>query len=323
MYYFTTSFVQVRPWRGLRWLGGKIMKILTAWFLAFAAAVPALPMPALAQTPPAELGARYVPAPWWMREPVIASIGHVRTELLANRASFSAQFSSVERTAERATEAAAARIRDLDKTLRAFGAERIRLVTTFTTRPLYEQYREKEGGRLVDNQRADKIERYEVRADIRIDVRDIGVLESSYATVLAAKPTSVQSVHFSLEPDNRTKAWLYSEAVKDAARRAQSAAQAAGSRLGSVKVIDPTGRACKTDVLAGWPSYAGTSVATNVEYSAPPLAVARTQMAARQAEEEPVLLENAQGASVRTMHVTLQPPLHELTGEACVVYALQ
>ena len=294
------------------------MKIATAWLLAFATAVPVLSGPALAQTPPAELGARYVPAPWWMREPVIASIGYVRTEILANRASFSAQFSSVERTAEGATKAAAARVQELDQTLRAYGAERVRLVTTFSTRPLYEQYREKESGRLVDNERADKIERYEVTAEISIDVRDLSVLERSYATVLAAKPTSVELVEFNLEPDNQTKAWLYTEAVKDAARRAQAAAQAAGGRLGPVKVIDPTGRACKTDVLAGWPSYDGNFILTDVKQELEPMIVdpgsTRRMMKMLKDVEEDV---------VETVHATLQPPFEELMERACVVYALQ
>lgn len=38
---------------------------------------------ALAQVPPAELGQRNVPAPWWLQQPVIASIGMVRTEVPA------------------------------------------------------------------------------------------------------------------------------------------------------------------------------------------------------------------------------------------------
>ena len=74
--------------------------------------------PALAQVPPAELGQRFVPAPWWMREPVVASLGSVRTEIPANRASFSAQFSAVERDVAEASNAAAKKVRELDQSLR-------------------------------------------------------------------------------------------------------------------------------------------------------------------------------------------------------------
>lgn len=95
--------------------------------------------PALAQVPPAEPGQRFVPAPWWMREPVVAALGEVRTEVPANRASFSAQFSAVERDVAAASNAAAKHVRELDQSLRALGAERVQLTTTFRTRPLYDQ----------------------------------------------------------------------------------------------------------------------------------------------------------------------------------------
>lgn len=277
------------------------------------AALALLAAPALAQTPPAELGARYVPAPWWMREPVIASIGMVRTELPANRASFTAEFSTVARTATEATATVATRVRELDRELRALGADRLRLATVFETRPLYEQYREKDGS-VQENERADKIERYEVTANLTIEVRDVGVLEQAYARVIAAQPSSVDRVIFSLEPDNQAKTWLQTEAVKDAARRARQAAEGADARLGAVKVIDPTGRACRTDVLAGWPSYAGASQRpTDVAYAAPsPPAPAMDQ----------IVMATGSRKAAEPIQVTLQPPRQTLEDQACVVYGL-
>ena len=50
--------------------------------IAALAALAAAAAPAAAQTP----GQRYDPAPWWMAQPVVASIGAVRFELRANRA---------------------------------------------------------------------------------------------------------------------------------------------------------------------------------------------------------------------------------------------
>jgi hypothetical protein len=242
-------------------------------------------------------------------------MGYVRTELAANRAGFTAQFSSVERSAAEATQNAAAKVRELDAALRAFGADKVRVITTFSTRPLYEQYKDKDGN-VQQNVRADKIERYEVVADVRLEVRDMSVLERAYATALAAKPTAVGQVYFTLEPDNAAKAWLYGEAVKDAARRATQSAEAAGAKLGRVKVIDPTGRACQTDVLAGWPSYGGAAAATDVSYSAmaaPPPPPPPPPAPAMRGRGEP---------TVESMQVSLQPPRQWLSAEACVVYAL-
>ncbi len=271
--------------------------------------------PALAQIPPAELGARYVPAPWWMRDPVIASLGSVEVELPANRASFTAQFSAVDRDAPTATTAAARKIADLDATLRAIGADRVRLTTTFGTRPLYDQYRDKDGN-LIDNQRADKIDRYEVSASLTIEVREIAALEGAYNAVLAAKPTSVGGVSFSLVPDNKVKSALASEAIRDATRRAQEAVAASGARLGPVKIIDPSARVCQTDVLAGWPSYVGAPSPTEID--------ARSLRAER-LQNVPIAISPApppSGGRAFIPQVTLQPPLQSLRQEACVIFGL-
>lgn len=279
--------------------------------------------PALAQTPPATIGEPYVPAPWWMRDPVIASVGQVRTETPANRASFGATFQAVERTAADASRRAAERVRALSQALAAYGADSVRVETTVTTRPLYDQYRD-ESGVLRDNARADQIERYQADASLGLTVRDMALLERVYATVVAAQPTSIGQVYFNLEPDNGLKSWLQAQAVQDAARRARAAAGNAGTTLGRVQVIDPTGRACETDVLAGWPSYGSGGLATDVDGYAesaaygpppppppPPPAAPPPPGAGRPSE-----------AQIEAARLALQPPLRELTDRACVVYAL-
>lgn len=286
-------------------------KILMAGSLLSAAAGSA----ALAQTPPAELGARYVPAPWWMREPVIASLGAVRVELAANRAQFSAHFSAIERDAAAATAAAARKVSEIDAALRATGADRVRLTTTFSTRPLFEQYRDKDGN-LIDNQRADKIDRYEVSASLNIEVRDIAALESAYNAVVAARPTSVGGVSFSLQPDNNLRSALANQAVRDATVRARAAVEASGARLGAVKIIDPTARVCRTDVLAGWPSYVGGTRPTDV--SADALGVP----APPPPPPPPPPPAPAGRSTSFSARVTLQPPMQWLNDEACVVFAI-
>lgn len=299
------------------------MRRLTAALLIAATAVPALALPAVAtaQTPPASLGDHYVPAPWWMRDPVIASVGYVRAEVPANRAGFGATFQSIDRSAADASRKAADQIRALSQALAAYGVDAVRVETAITTRPIYDQYRD-EAGVLRDNLRPDRIARYQADASVSITVRDVSVLERVYATVIASEPTSTSRVGFSLDPDNATNTWLQAEAVKDAARRAREAATNAGTSLGGVRVIDPTGRACETDVLAGWPSYSsGAEQATTVDdvvvtgsrvvRSAAPPAPAPPPGAAAPTEDQ-----------IEAARLAMQPPLRELTDRACVVYAL-
>ncbi len=276
--------------------------------------------PAFAQTPPASIGQPFIPAPWWMKDPVIAAIGHVRTEVPANRARFAARFSVVEKTAAAATTTATAKAKELDAALAALGKDRVRLTTSLSTRPLYDQYRQKDGT-LVENQRADMIESYEVTAVLSVEVRDADVLERAYRLAVAARPSAIDTPSFSLEPENGLKTWLYEAAIKDAARRARLATAAAGSRLGGVKVIDPSGGVCQTQVLAGWPSYAGESPAADVQA---PDTIARysdaapAMMSAPAPPPPPPGLEKLAG----DVQVTLQPPLYPLTAQACVIYGL-
>ncbi len=292
--------------------------------LLIATALPAVVLPAVAsaQTPPATLGERYVPAPWWMRDPVIASVGYVRTEVPANRAAFGATFQSIDRSAADASRKAADQIRALSQALAAYGVDTVRVETSITTRPIYDQYRD-ENGVLRDNVRADRIARYQADASVSVTVRDMAVLERVYATVIASEPTSTSRVSFNLEPENATKTWLQAEAVKDAARRAREAATNAGAALGAVRVIDPTGRACETDVLAGWPSYAsGAGQATTVDDVV--VTGSRREMAFAPPPPPPPP-PGAAGpteAEIEAARLALQPPLRELTDRACVVYAL-
>jgi uncharacterized protein len=273
--------------------------------------------PALAQVPPAEIGQKNVPAPWWMREPVIASLGSVKLELPANRAAFGVSFSAVDKTPAAASAQAAAKAREVDQALRALGAERVQLTTTFGTRPIYDQYRNKEG-QLVDNQRADRIENYEVTARLAVEVRDIAVLERAYRLIVAAKPTGIDPLRFSLDPDNATKSRLQTDAVSDAAARARAAATATGSRLGAVKVIDPSGGVCETEVLAGWPSYADAPLATSVNAGGAGFAVsAAAGVGTGGPYSKPTIEQLAD-----QLQLTLQPPMETLTDQACVIYGL-
>jgi uncharacterized protein YggE len=274
--------------------------------------------PAAAQTvgvisPPA-----YGLAPWWMREPIIASLGYVHTRLPANRASVSVEFQAIERSAPDATKAATVKIRALEETLRRFDQDKVRVETTFSTRALYEQYKDN-NGRLLTNERPDKIERYQTSVRVTLTIYDVALLERVYATVMAAGPASAQPVDFSLQPENATNTELSRLAVADAATRARLAAEVSGARVGAVKLIDPTGRACQTDVLVAGASQSegvGGELQTEVP---PPMVVMQPHQAVPAPPPPPPPPPGAAGEAVQ---VTLQPPLEELTQTACVVYAL-
>jgi len=294
---------------------------------AFALLLASVATPVLAQTPPATIGDRYIPAPWWMRDPVIASVGQVRVEIPANRASVTASFQSVDRSVTEASRAAAEQVRALSRALSAYGADKVRVETSVTTQPLYDQYRD-ENGVMRDNTRADRVARYQADASVAVTVRDVALIERVYATIVAARPTAIGRVSFRLEPDNIWKANLQAEAIKDARRRAEAAAANAGAALGGVKIIDPTGRVCQTDVLAGWPSYAaGGGQATTVD----DVVVTGSRIRANGSAPPPPPPAppppppsdgGPNEAQIEAARLALQPPLQTLFDSACVIYGL-
>ncbi len=289
---------------------------------AMAAKVRAQPAAATPSAP--ANNSAYDRAPWWMKESVITQTGFVFTEVPANRASFSATFLSVDDTAEKAQAKAIAQTKALNQTLAKLGKDAVRVSTSFSMRALYEQYRDKNGNR-VEDQRGDKINGYQVSLNLAIEVRDMSVLEKAYALVLAAAPTQTDSINFSLQPSNETNTWLYNQAIKDARKRAQDAADSAGGRLGGIKVIDPTGRACETDILARSPDYAydGTQ-ANEVNYdnqsarAAPMMALAAPPPPPAPAPGTAEYLE----AKALANPFIQTPPLQRLEAKACVVYGV-
>jgi uncharacterized protein YggE len=297
-------------------LGLKLELRMRRIALAIAALATALPAAAQAPATPRV----YDVAPWWMDKPVIPSMGHVWTEVQANRGFANATYQAVDRSAADATQQAADRARALGKALEAYGADKVRVTTTFEITPLYAQYRDKEGN-LNDNERADKIERYQVSANVSVEIRDVRLAERVYATLMSAKPSSTSDMSFRLEPENETRTQMFRLAVEDARRRATLGAEAAGARLGAVKLIDPTGRACQTDVLlagAGRP-YADTP-AYRVAAPAPPPPPGNPGL------EEIVVTGSRRAREVGldpdAIRLPVQPPLQRLESSACVVFTL-
>ncbi len=261
----------------------------------------------------------YDKAPWWMNSPVITQTGFVFAEIPANRAGFSAQFQTTADTVDKAQAKAIAQTRALNQALDALGKDAVRVTTSFSMRALYEEYRDKNGNKIED-QRGDKINGYEVSLNLSLEVRDMAALERAYALVLAASPSSTGAIYFSLQPSNEQNSWMYTEAVKDAHARALAAAEAAGGHLGAIKLVDPTGRACETDILARGGSNAGD----NTEASKVVVTGARSQM--RAAPSPPPSIAAADvGALVdqALKNPFIQtPPLERIDAKACVVYSL-
>jgi hypothetical protein len=141
---------------------------------------------------------------------------------------------------------------------------------------------------------------------------------------LAANPTSATEISFYLQPTNEQNTWLYNEAIKDARKRAGDAAVSAGAALLDVKVIDPTGRVCNTDILGRDQSY------ENDGYQANEVTVSGARKVAyADAAPPPPPSAPAVGTAEYLEYQALKnpfiqnPPLQRIESKACVVYGLK
>jgi uncharacterized protein YggE len=299
----------------MRLIFAALTAALAAAGAAHAASVVSAPPIAPSRPPPRV----YDLAPWWMDKPVIPAIGYVTTEIPANRASLSATYDAVDRDAASATKAAAAKAKAISGALQAFGPDKVRVETRFNVTPLYEQYREKTGA-MVDNERADKIERYQVSIEFAVEIRDMRLVEAVYAILMSAKPSRSSSPSFRLEASDEVRTEMFKLAIEDARKRAEQAATAAGAKVGAVRLIDATARGCETDELL---ALAGRGYDTSL---ARPVAAPRAAFQSQGTIEEMVVTasKRAQAAGLRPedLQLPVQPPLERLTGKACVVYSL-
>ena len=299
------------------------MRVLTL-FAATAFAGAAFASAASAQTASTQ---RYDPAPWWMNQPVIASLGHARVETPANRAQFTASFQSIDRDRERALVAARERVRALGQALSSYGPERVRVQSSVYLQPLYEQYRDRQG-QVQENQRADQVVRWTATASFTVAVRDLGVLQRVYSTVVDARPTSTTPVYFHMEIDPEMQAELQVQAVRDAARRARLAAEAAGTRLGPARVIDPTAGVCHSNVLTQrFGPGGGDAEEDMMSFAPPPPPPPPAAPPPPPPPSEAITVTGSRGGGAGPTEsvdtgLPLQPPLQTLTSQACVVYSL-
>ena len=287
--------------------------------------VMARPRPVAPDAPPQAAGVAspYDKAPWWMNSPVITQTGFVFAEIPANRAHFTAQFQTNADTVDKAQARAVDRTRALNEALGRLGKDAVRVTTSFSMRALYEEYRDKDGNK-VEDRRADKINGYEVSLNLSLEVRDMSVLEKAYALVLAAAPSSAGNIYFTLQPSNEQNTWMYNEAVKDAHARALAAAEAAGGRLGAVKLIDPTGRACQTDILARGGSYEGDNTEAREAFpdkNLPAMAMAAPAPPPPPPPPPPGSADALEAQAMKNPFIQT-PTLERIDAKACVVYGL-
>jgi uncharacterized protein YggE len=263
-------------------------------------------------------------APWWLGQPVSASMGNAERKVSVNRADLTVTFQGTGKTAAEASRLARGQASLLAQALATLGRDKVRLESSLSITPIYQRYKDKDG-RLVDNERADKIESYAARAELSLEVFDLTIYRQVIAAANAAQPFNLGGTDFRVEPDNTMQAALLREALSDAATRARDAAEAAGGHLGPVKLID------MLLVTGTDPRNVRQNPANGADDSLQEIIVTGSRVASRPAPPPPSApsvggimqaMSASNSSEISAYNLPFTPPSQVMRARACIIYGL-
>ncbi len=226
----------------------------------------ALSGPVSAQT--ASVPVRVFEQPYWTKAPVIEVLGRAKLEVEPNRASFSVTYQETGKTADEATHQAVDRARIAYKAIKKIAANDAQVSTSISVKPYYKQYRDKDG-RLIRNDRADKVDGYNAQVSISVTMLDVAKAGRARAAALALGPERSSRMRVYLERTAKINRQAYAAAVADAAARAKLSAKATGAALGRLLVLQEGQGPC----LGRWTSQPGRVPLARRQYNPPPMAM--------------------------------------------------
>jgi uncharacterized protein len=254
--------------------------------------------PAFAQASQQDYQEDVYVTPYWTRAPVIEALGRAELEVPPNMASFSVTFIETDRDASKAMTTSVSRAKRAFEAIKRIGGDKTLAETSVDIDPYFEQYKD-EYGDLVENERADKIRGYSASATISVEISgDLDLAGKVRAAALAAGPEDSTELETSTKVTAQILRAAYDAAVTDAAARASSSAQKAGTSLGRLLAIQEGTGPC----MGRW----GRAEIGRVGASDSPVALVRESSEAVQ-ERKPERVT----VTASVVNVALEPPISE------------
>lgn len=260
--------------------------------------------------------------PYWTRMPVIESIGRANTQVAPNRASFSVTYLETDKDAKDAMKLAVQRASLAYDTVKKIAGDKAIVQSSVSVEPYYEQYRDKDGYK-IENDRPDKIAGYEAEVSLSVVVEDISVAGEARAGVLALGPETSTPLRTYLEATTELNRSAYEAAVADGAARAKATAEASGSKLGKLLVVQEGNGPC----LGRWTTSAGFNCdyydrARDMAAAAAPAAMERQESivvtASRIGNKEVAITQE----DIDALNLLSDLPKQTISSSVCMIYAV-
>ena len=178
--------------------------------------------------------------PVWARGPVIEAQGRAYIEQLPNRAQFSVTFEGRAPASPEASRQAVERANLATEAIRLASDGEVRVTSNLSVAPYYEQVTQRVNEyseRLVENRHPDALLGYVATVSVQVVMLNPETTSDARGAALAAGPVNSSAVSFFLEPTAENQRAAFAAAVQDATERAAIVAEAAGSRLGTIAVL--------------------------------------------------------------------------------------
>lgn len=252
--------------------------------------------------------------PYWVDRAVVEAQGRAQVLAPADEASFSVTFTAVAGDARAALFSASDRARLAVAAIRARGGDTTRITSNAGVNAIYREYRNGEGER-VSSERTDQIDNYAatVTLDVRLD--DVRRALDARAAALAVGPEGVGDLQFRLTANAPARLQAYRAAVQDAAARARIAADASGSPLGRMLVLQEGQGPCIGRPLG----VQGTRLVRQDFEAVSPI----TSVGAEQIEVAVgTRTLRLSAEDIARMQLPSDTPMIELSAEVCAIYAI-
>ena len=257
--------------------------------------------------------------PYWTRAPVIEALGRSELEIAPNTATFLVAFLETDRDASVAMTKSVDRAKRAYEAIKRIGGDQTIAESSVEVEAYYEQYKD-ESGDMIENIRPDKIRGYSARASIEVEVNgDLELAGRVRAAALAAGPEESTALDISTKVSAAAQRAAYKAAVADAAARASESAEAAGTKLGELLVIQEGNGPC----LGRWDELAIGRVGSD-EYSEDTTRTRYRQAVAVTAATKRISTSTVpiSEAEIDSLDLPSDVRTSTITSSVCLVYAV-
>ncbi|MBX3430336.1 MAG: SIMPL domain-containing protein [Hyphomonadaceae bacterium] len=252
--------------------------------------------------------------PYWVDRSVVEAQGRSQVMVPADEASFSVTFTAVASDARAALFSASDRGRLAVAAIRARGGDTTRITSEAAVTAIYREYRNGEGER-VSSERNDQIDNYSAAVTLEVRVGDVGRALDARAAALAVGPEQIGDLQFRLTQSSPARLQTYRAAVQNAAARARIAADASGSPLGRLLVLQEGQGPCIGRPLG----VTGTRVVRQDFEAISPIATVRAEQIEVAVGSRTLRLS---AEDIARMQLPSDAPMIELSASVCAIYAI-